>query len=134
MSILPGALFSNATCTFDTESIYQIKGFSVVRHCQPDFSAADLSSRITYVAAKQCIDMLTLRTLDATVLKYIQGDTGMLTMTAKTADGKSDLTFMGPATVLGVEGNVQFAEVESMCTITFAIISSDGQSPDMTAG
>ena len=52
-------------------------------------------------------------------------------LAAKTADGTSDLIFAGQATVIGVEGEVQFANVESPCSATFAIISDDGQNPNM---
>jgi len=58
-----------------------------------------------------------------------QGATGALSLVAKTADGGADLTFAGAATVLGVEGDVQFADVESPCNVTFAVISTDGINP-----
>jgi len=128
------SLFCNATLSFAAMANTEVKGFSVVRRCDPNFSAADLSSRITYVAAKNCIDILTVATIDPNVLRLRQGDTGNLNLTAKTADGGSDLTFTGAATVLGVEGTVQFADVESPCSVTFAVISSDGANPLLTVG
>ena len=124
-------LYCNATLVFGTYTGDQIKGFNVVRRCDPNFSAADLSSRITYVAAKNCIDILTVQMIDPRILGFVQGDTGQLTLTAKTATGNDDLVFSGPATVIGVEGAVEFANVESPCAITFAVISTDGQAPDL---
>jgi len=128
------SLFCNATLTFGAMANTEVKGFSVVRRCDPNFSAADLSSRITYVAAKNCIDILTCHTINPNILKLVQGQTGNLTFVAKSADGGGDLTFAGAATVLGVEGDVQFADVESPCSVTFAIISNDGANPLLTVG
>ena len=124
------SLYCNAVLSFTgLAATTEVKGFSVVRRGDPNFSAADLSSRITYVAVKNCIDLLTVATINPQVLKLKQGATGTLSLTAKTADGGSDLICSGAATVLGVEGDVSFADVESPCSITFAVISSDGQNP-----
>ena len=125
------SLYCNATLSFPGLDAVQVKGFAVVRRCDPNLSAADLSNRITYVAAKNCIDILTCHTTNPQILKLVQGDVGALNFTAKTADGTSDLIFAGQATVIGVEGEVQFANVESPCSATFAIISDDGQNPNM---
>jgi len=127
---MPG-LYCNATVSFGAFSGIQVIGFSVVRRCDPNFSAADLSSRITYVAAKNCVDILTCTVLDPSVLSFVQGQTGALSFVAKTADGGADLTFAGPATLLNVEGEVVFADVNSPCSVTWAIISTDGQTPDL---
>jgi len=124
------ALFANATLAFTgLTSTVEVKGFSVVRRGDPNFSAADLSSRITFVAVKNCIDILTCHTIDPRILAMKQGQTGTLSFVAKTADGGADLTFAGAATILGVEGDVQFADVESPCNVTFAVISTDGINP-----
>jgi len=124
------ALYCNAQLSFTgLAATAEVKGFSVVRRCDPNFSAADLSSRITYVACKNCIDILTVSTIDPRLLKLKQGDTGVLALNAKTADGGSDLLFAGAATVLGVEGEVSFADVESPVSATFAVISNDGTTP-----
>ena len=125
-------LYCNATLLFQDNPIVQVKGFSVVRRCDPNFSAADLSSHITYVGVKNCIDILTCHVIDPRVLKLKQGDTGNVSMVAKSAVGDADLTFAGAATVLGIEGDVQFADVESGCSVTFAIVSDDGATPNMT--
>ena len=128
------ALFCNATLAFPglPGGRMEVKGFSVVRRGDPNFSAADLSSRITYVAVKNCVDILTCHTIDPRILALKQGATGALTFTAKTADAGADLVFAGAATCLGVEGDVQFADVESPCNATFAIISTDGVNPDLS--
>lgn len=127
------SLYCNAVLSFTgLAATTEVKGFSCVRRCDPNFSAADLSSRITYVACKNCIDILTVNTINPGLLKLKQGDTGTLNLTAKTADGGSDLLFAGAATVLGVEGDVQFADVESPVSATFAIISDDGTTPLLT--
>ena len=124
------SLFCNATLNFTgLAANTEVKGFSVIRRGDPNFSAADLSSRITYVAVKNCIDILTCHTIDPRILALKQGATGALSLVAKTADGGADLTFAGAATVLGVEGDVQFADVESPCNVTFAVISTDGINP-----
>ena len=124
------SLFCNATLNFTgLAANTEVKGFSVIRRGDPNFSAADLSSRITFVAVKNCIDILTVHTIDPRILKLKQGATGTLSLVAKTADGGADLTFAGAATVLGVEGDVQFADVESPCNVTFAVISTDGINP-----
>jgi len=124
------SLFCNATLSFTgLAANTEVKGFSVIRRGDPNFSAADLSSRITYVAVKNCIDILTCHTIDPRILALKQGATGALSLVAKTADGGADLTFAGAATVLGVEGDVQFADVESPCNVTFAVISTDGINP-----
>ena len=124
------SLFCNATLNFTgLTANTEVKGFSVIRRGDPNFSAADLSSRITYVAVKNCIDILTCHTIDPRILALKQGATGALSLVAKTADGGADLTFAGAATVLGVEGDVQFADVESPCNVTFAVISTDGINP-----
>ena len=109
----------------------EVKGFSVVRRGDPNFSAADLSSRITFVAVKNCVDILTCHVINPEILTLVQGAKGALTFTAKTADAGSDLVFMGQATCRGVEGEVSFADVESPCSATFAIVSSNGTTPDM---
>lgn len=127
------ALYCNATFTFTgLTANTEVKGFSVIRRGDPNFSAADLSSRITYVAVKNCVDILTVHTIDPRILALKQGATGTLNFVAKTADGGADLTFAGAATVLGVEGDVQFADVESPCNVTFAVISTNGVDPDLT--
>lgn len=128
------SLYCNAVCSFANTPIIQIKGFSCHRGGSPDYSAADLSNCITYVAVKQRIDILSLRTLDASILMLTQGMTGVIEFTAKTADGTQDLVFSGPATVLEVTGDCEFAEVETMKSITFAVISADGQVPNLTVG
>ena len=125
-------LYCNATLLFQDNPIVQVKGFSVARRGDPNFSSADLSDHISYVAVKNKIDILTCVVIDPRVLKYKQGDTGNVSMVAKSAVGDADLTFAGAATVLGVEGEIQFADVESACSITFAIISDTGTSPNMT--
>ena len=127
------ALYANATLNFTgLTANTEVKGFSVIRRGDPNFSAADLSSRITFVAVKNCIDILTVHTIDPRILALKQGATGALSLVAKTADGGADLTFAGAATVLNVEGDVQFADVESPCNVTFAVISTDGVNPLLT--
>ena len=127
------ALYCNAQLSFTgLAATAEVKGFSVVRRCDPNFSAADLSSRITFVAAKNCIDILTVHTIDPGLLKLVQGQTGTLALNAKTATGGSDLLFAGAATVIGVEGDVQFADVESPVSATFAVISADGVNPNLS--
>lgn len=126
-------LYANAVLSFTgLAAATEVKGFSVVRRCDPNYSAADQSSRITFVACKNCIDILAVSTIDPRILKLKQGDTGTLNLTAKTADGGADLLFAGAATVIGVEGEVQFADVESPCEVTFAIISNDGALPNLS--
>jgi len=127
------ALYCNAVLSFPglPAGSMEVKGFSVVRRCDPNFSAADLSSRITFVSAKNCIDILTCHTIDPRILALVQGATGALTFTAVTADGGANLTFAGNATCLGVEGEVSFADVESPCNATFAIVSTDGTTAGM---
>jgi len=127
------ALYANATLSFPglPGGRMEVKGFSVVRRGDPNFSAADLSSRITYVALKNCVDILTCHVINPEILALVQGAKGALDFRAKSAEGGADLQFAGPATVLGVEGTVQFADVESPCSATFAIISSDGATADM---
>jgi hypothetical protein len=124
-------LFCNATLSFTDLTCTQIKGFSVYRRGDPKYSAADLSNWITFQASKNRIDVLTVETIDPRILKLEPGDTGTLTLTAKTADGVADLVFAGSAMVVEVQGIVQFAEVESPCSATFSIISADGQAPNM---
>ena len=125
------ALYCNATLTFGAYTGTEIKGFNVARHCEPNYSAADLSSRITFVATKNAIDILTVHLIDPRILGFVQGNTGALNLTAKTADGGADLVFAGAATVLGVEGGISFADVETVNSITFAVISADGQVPNL---
>ena len=125
-------LYANATLSFTGLTCTQIKGFSCYRRCDPVYSAADVSNRITFQASKNALDVLTVRTLDQRILKLKQGDSGTLSLVAKSADGGSDLTFAGTAMVVEVEGEVNFAEVESLCSATFSIISSDGTSSSMS--
>jgi hypothetical protein len=125
------SLFCNATLSFTGLTCTNVKGFSVSRSCTPDYSAADLSNYITYCAAKNRIDLLSVQVLDARILTLKCGDTGTLSLVAKAAQGAGDLTFAGTATVISVEGSVQFAEVESPCTAVFAVVSSDGTNPGM---
>ena len=127
-------LFCNATLSFPGISEVQVKGFGVIRKCDPNTSAADLSSCITYVAAKNRLDVLTCHVIDPRVLALNTGDTGSLNFVAKSADGGADLAFTGTATVIGVEGEVVFADVESPCAVTFAIVSADGTTPGMVVG
>jgi len=128
------SLYCNAVLSFPglPGGRMEVKGFGVIRRGDPNFSAADLSSRITYVAVKNCVDILTCHVINPQILALVQGATGALTFTAKTADGGADLVFAGNATVLGVEGDVQFADVESPCSATFAIVSTNGTTPDMS--
>jgi hypothetical protein len=120
-------LYANATLSFTGLTCVQIKGFSVFRKSDPKYSAADVSSWITFQASKNAIDILTVRTLDTRILKLYQGQTGTLTLVAKNAEGGADLSFSGAAMVIEVEGDVNFAEVETLSSATFSIISGDGQ-------
>ena len=128
------ALYCNAVLSFPglPAGSMEVKGFSVVRRGDPNFSAADLSSRITYVAVKNCVDILTCHVINPEILALVQGATGALNFSAQSATGGAPLVFSGNATVLGVEGEVSFADVESPCNATFAIISTDGVNPNLS--
>jgi len=122
-------LYANATLSFTGLTCVQVKGFSVYRRGEPKYSAADLSDWITFQAVKNRLDVLTVEVIDARILKLKPGESGTLSLVAKSADGGSDLTFSGTAVVLEVQGTVQFAEVESPCSATWSIVSSDGTNP-----
>ena len=124
-------LFSNATLSFTGLTCVQVKGFSVYRKGEPVYSAADVSNWVTFQAVRNRLDVLTVEVIDTRILKLKPGDTGTLSLVAKSADGGSDLTFAGTAMVLEVQGVVQFKEVESPCSATFSIISADGASTGM---
>lgn len=119
-------LYSNATFSFTGLTCVQVKGFSVYRRGEPVYSAADVSNWITFQAVRNRLDVLTVEVIDTRILKLKPGDTGTLSLVAKTADGGADLTFSGAAIVLEVQGVVQFKEVESPCSATFSIVSGDG--------
>jgi hypothetical protein len=128
---MPG-LFANVVFTFKAVPYTQVKGLSVYRRCDPKYSAADVSNRITFQAAKNCVDILVVKLLDPSILALLQGASGALSLTAKTADSAADLVITGTAMVLQIEGGVEFAEVETLNSITFSIISTNGTSTGMS--
>lgn len=126
-------LYCNATLSFTglTDNT-QVKGFAVYRRGDPKYSAADVSNHITHQMNKNRVDILVVQTLDPRVLKLVPGASGTLSLVAKTADGGSDLTFSGTAMVHEVAGGVTFADVETIQTVTFSVISSDGAAASLS--
>lgn len=127
------ALFANATFVFNGTTYTDVKGFDVSRSGEPKYSAADLDSYITYQSVKNRLEVLTVRLQDLKALLLKPGDTGTLTLTAKTADGGTDTVCTGSAMVVEATGSCQFADVEqNIAVVTFSIIGASGSASAMT--